>query len=99
MPLTICENGEVREMTPEEEAAYLASLPPPETPTVGKATVQDRLDAKGKLRQAMEELLAEPERLARWFAPGRDRVDCAHPDTVAFVEDLGEDPAEILAPD
>lgn len=66
---------------------------------VSKSTVQDRIIAKNKMADAWQMMVANPNQLAKWFAPNHPAVYCDDPEATAFVQALGLDPKEILAPE
>lgn len=69
MPIYDLRNGELIELNSEEEAEFLASLPPPPRRLIPKSTVTARLIALGKAAQAKAALDAAPELYFRWVSP------------------------------
>ena len=72
--MIISENGVDREMTQEEEEAFLASLGQPPRRLLPKPVVIHRLNEQGKLAAALEYLQANPLAYALWFMPGHGEV-------------------------
>lgn len=66
---------------------------------VRKSTIVARLIAAGVIDEAVAALQASPDLFARWTAPDKGEVLADDSDTVAFLTNLGLDPAAILAPD
>lgn len=67
--------------------------------TVRKSVVMARVTAAGKIAQGYAALQANPSLFGRWFAPDRPVVNSADPDTIAFLEALGLNAQDMLAPD
>jgi hypothetical protein len=82
--------GAVRNADPER-------APPAPQRTVPKSLVMSRLIEAGRIDDAFTALMADPALFARWFSPDRQVVNSNDPDTIAFIEALGEDPDAILA--
>ena len=86
----------VRDLGAGDLAALLASAP---ARRVRKSVITARVTTAGKIDAAMQTLMSRPALFARWVAPDRGEVNADDPETVAFLNALGLDPAAILAPD
>lgn len=79
-------------------AAFPGYVPPAQrSPTVLKSAVMARLTS-AQMAAAWTMMTKNPVLLGKWFAPDKPSINCDDPDTIAFINALGLDPAVILAP-
>jgi hypothetical protein len=89
-------------LTPAQQAVLdrvVAAHDPARQPrrVISKMVIRERIKTAGKIPQAVQMLMSNPELFSRWTLPGAVDVYSDDPDTVTFVRALGLDPAVILA--
>lgn len=74
---------------------YAAPAAPPRK--VLKSVIVARLITAGKIAQAVQAIQSAPDLFARWTAADKGDVNSDDPDTIAFLQAIGANPAAILA--
>lgn len=94
-------NGELLDMTPEEEAAFIASRGEPERRKLPKSTVTGRLIAMGLAATVKAALDADPVAWARWVSPDWPEVYADDEGLISFLAAIGlteQQITSVLAP-
>lgn len=93
---------ETVDLSAEEEAAVRAgwqtNAPVTARVKIRKSVVVARLIAAGKIEAAKAALESNAGAFARWMAADHPSVYADDPDAIALVQNIGADPAVILAP-
>jgi len=102
MPMQILRDGVLVDLSPDEEAAFVADLPPtpePEPPPrreVPKLLIVDRLIQAGLIDQAIAALSSNAVARFRWDAANVVFADDEQ--VLGLLTAIGADPEVILAP-
>jgi hypothetical protein len=90
-------DGAQRPMTQAEEATFLTAGEVIERRLIAKSTVQERVNALGKLGDAFAALQAQPISFGRWFAPDWPQVYADDPGLLGLLQYIGLTAEQIAA--
>ena len=97
MPLMKHVDGKNVPMSEREEREFIESrvVAPPRV--VQKSVIINRLEDAGLLNKAFFYMQSNPAMFLRWSSPDRLFVRIDDPDVLAMLDEIGVDPAVILA--
>jgi hypothetical protein len=92
-------DGQIVPMTDAELAEATVDVVPavPERRRVSKTVVRQRVADAGKIAEAVQFIIGDPDLFSRWTLPGSPDVYFDDPDTIAVIQAIGLDPEQILA--